>query len=376
MGKNITLFLMFTLFYGIIAEAKSPSSRTFEIHRGVNLSHWLSQDFGWAPKYAAINEDDIRFIDSIGYDHVRIPVDEFELWDDNGNRIEPAFDHLLQCLDWCQKYGLRAIVDMHIIRSHYFNAVIEGGTNSLWTDTAAQNHFINLWKELSTVLHPYPTDMLAYELLNEAVAPSADDWNALFNKALSEIRKLEPERVIVVGSNMWQIVQNVPLLQLPENDKNIIISFHFYSPLVFTHYTASWTPLKDFRGTVHYPGKIISDEDYRKFIDTTTNIAAKQSLQEVEQPFDKERMRAMIKPAVEFAKSKGLKLYCGEFGCLPTVPRADRLAYYADLISVFNEEGIAWANWEYKGEFGLYFFDTKTLKSTTPDVEFIKTLLQ
>ena len=23
----------------------------FEIKRGTNLSHWLSQDFGWVPKY-------------------------------------------------------------------------------------------------------------------------------------------------------------------------------------------------------------------------------------------------------------------------------------------------------------------------------------
>ena len=54
----------------------------FIIHRGVNLSHWLSQDFGWVPKYKLITENDIRFIDSIGYDHVRIPIDEMEMWDE------------------------------------------------------------------------------------------------------------------------------------------------------------------------------------------------------------------------------------------------------------------------------------------------------
>ena len=46
----------------------------FQIHRGVNLSHWLSQNFGWSPKATFITEQDIKFIDSIGYDHVRIPL--------------------------------------------------------------------------------------------------------------------------------------------------------------------------------------------------------------------------------------------------------------------------------------------------------------
>jgi len=27
-------------------------------------------------------EDDIRFIDSIGYDHIRLPVDEEQMWDE------------------------------------------------------------------------------------------------------------------------------------------------------------------------------------------------------------------------------------------------------------------------------------------------------
>ncbi|MBN1781647.1 hypothetical protein JW948_11010, partial [bacterium] len=52
-------------------QAMNPSG--FEIMRGVNLSHWLSQDFGWEPKYEYIQEKDIQFIESIGYDHVRIP---------------------------------------------------------------------------------------------------------------------------------------------------------------------------------------------------------------------------------------------------------------------------------------------------------------
>lgn len=369
-----TFLLTVCLAFLSSCHSKTGTTENFVIHKGVNLSHWLSQDFGWEPKYTYIKESDIKFLDSLGFDHVRIPIDEQEIWDEQGKFIEPAVKHLLACLDWCLKYDLRAIVDLHIIRSHHFNAENEGGHNTLWTDTAAQQHFVNLWIELSKILSKYPTSHVAYELLNEAVAPTADDWNQLFNKALKAVRQLEPQRVIVVGANMWQTVQNVPLLKLPENDTNLIISFHFYSPLMLTHYKASWTPLKYFNGKVSYPGYIISPTDLKNYSDTASE-AVRNMVQELAEPYNKERIHAMIKPAIEFAQNKKLPLYCGEFGCLPTVPREARLAYYRDLISIFKEEGIAYANWEYKGDFGIYFFDNVKLKSLEPDTALILILL-
>ncbi|MCX7987002.1 MAG: glycoside hydrolase family 5 protein [Bacteroidales bacterium] len=371
--KFLSLIFVLLITFSSCQKTTTHESK-FIIQKGVNLSHWLSQDFGWEPKYTYIKESDIQFIDSLGFDHVRIPIDEQEIWDEQGKLIDPAVKHLLACLDWCMKYDLRAIVDLHIIRSHHFNAENEGGRNTLWNDTVAQQHFVNLWIELSKLLSKYPTSHVAYELLNEAVAPSADDWNNLFGKALAAVRKLEPTRVIVIGSNMWQTVQNVPLLKLPDNDTNLIISFHFYSPLLLTHYKASWTPLKYFNGKVSYPGLVISQKDLKNYTDTASE-AARNMVQELAEPYNKERMRNMIKPAIEFAKSKNLPLYCGEFGCLPTVPRTDRLAYYKDLISIFNEEGIAYANWEYKGDFGIYFFDNIKLKSLNPDTALINILL-
>jgi endoglucanase len=353
---------------------KSAMSPGFEIKRGVNLSHWLSQDFGWEPKYTYINKNDIRFIDSIGYDHVRIPIDEKEIWDENGKPIEAAIQHLTNCLDWCAEYKLRAIVDLHTVRAHHFNASNEGGTNTLWTDSLAQNNFVNLWAQLSDLLKKYPNNMVAYEILNEAVAPDHEDWNKLMNKTVAEIRKREPQRVLIIGPNMWQIAPNLQYLKLPEGDKNIILSFHTYSPLAFTHYTANWTPIKEYKGTVHYPGQIITNEDYAKYVDTT-NTALVSQISDARDQWNKDRLLQVFKMGVDYAKSKNLQLYCGEFGCLPTVDRTDRLNFYTDMVSLFEENNIAYCNWEYKGDFGIYFFDSKNVKSLDPDYELINILL-
>jgi endoglucanase len=354
-------------------ECMNPSG--FKIMRGVNLSHWLSQDFGWEPKYTYISEKDIRFIDSIGYDHVRIPIDEMEMWDSTGKPVARAFQCLHNCLEWCAQYDLRAIVDLHIIRSHYFNAVNEGEVNTLWTDPAAQDSLVGLWIKLSGELKKYPNDRVAYEILNEAVAPQNDDWNRLLNKAVAAIREREPDRVIVIGANMWQIAPNIPYLKIPEGDNNIILSFHTYSPLAFTHYKAGWTAIKVYHGPVHYPGQIITDSDYRKYIDTTNQALVYQTA-DARDFYNKQRLIEGFRSGMEWARSKNLQLYCGEFGCMPTVDRKARLAYYSDMIDAFEENNIAWCNWEYKGEFGIRFFDMEKKISLQPDFELIHILLK
>ena len=361
--------------YGQSTSKKITNPSGFEIERGVNLSHWLSQDFGWVPKYTFIKEEDIRFIDSIGYDHVRIPIDEKEMWNKKGEAIKEAFEQLTTCLNWCQKYNLRAIVDLHIINSHNFNAENEGGKNTLWEDPTAQDHLVDIWMELSDTLHEYPNSMVAYEILNEVVAPEHDDWNHLLNRTITAIREKEPERVLIVGPNMWQIAPNLKFLKLPEGDNNIILSFHTYTPLAFTHHKANWTPVGQYNGPVNYPGQIITDKDYKKYVDTT-NIALVEAITDAREYYNKQKLFEVVESGIAFAKSKNLQLYCGEFGCLPTVERKDRLQYYSDITSVFEKNNIAWCNWEYKGDFGIYYFDLEKKISLSPDEELIKILLQ
>lgn len=346
----------------------------FEIHRGVNLSHWLSQNFGWSPKDTFITDKDIAFIKSIGYDHVRIPIDEKEMWADDGTPRPESFTYLTRALDQCQKAGLRAIVDLHTVRAHHFNAENEGSKNSLFSDAKAQELFLKLWADISEVLAKYPPAFLAYEIMNEPVADEAAQWNALVARAFASLRKWEPNRPIVIGSNRWETAENFPALEVPPGDANIILSVHTYEPLPFTHYKASWLPSKDYLGPVHYPGVTITPADYEHFVDTK-NQPLVNILWRARQTFDKQTLRELLKPAIEKARQLHLQLYCGEFGCLPSVDRKDRLAYYSDIISVFEENGLAWANWEYKGDFGIVAYDIPTRKDGPPDRELIHALL-
>jgi len=356
------------------AEELISNPSGFQIRRGVNLSHWLSQCFGWSPRATFITEKDIRFIKSLGYDHVRIPIDEKELWTEQGQLSEAALALLTRSLDWCDKYKLRAIVDLHTVRAHHFNAPLEGGTITLWTDVKAQDNFIRLWQELSDRLAKYPASMVAYEIMNEPVADNPEDWNRLVSRSVTAIRAREPGRVLIIGSNRWQTPDTFPSLKVPEGDRNIVLSTHTYAPLIFTHYKAPWTPLKTYTGAVHYPGPPMSDADFEAYADRKDPLVAER-LQDARVPYDRQQLKQVLAPAIRRARELKLQLYCGEFGCLPTVARADRLKYYADIVSVFEDNGMAWANWDYKGDFGIMGFDRAKLTNLTPDAGLIEALL-
>jgi endoglucanase len=323
-----------------------PSTGEFKIRTGVNVSHWLSQsDKRGEERRTYITKADFDTIASAGFDHVRIPVDEVQLWDSLGNMEPEGFGLLHSAIRWAFAAHLRVIVDLHIIRSHYFIAE----SNPLWTDPAEQKKLVSMWLQLSGELHQYPNDALAYEILNEAVANDPEDWNKVLNMVIAAIRAKEPGRKIVVGSNRWQIPDTFPDLRIPENDTNIILSFHFYTPLALTHHTAPWTAIAEYRGPVSYPGQIVDTSYYKDLspqaADFMRNVANGY--------FTKEVLAKLMLPAIKVAKEHKLPLYCGEFGVYPKIREDIALRWYKDVCDIFNENDIAYCHWCYKGDFPI-----------------------
>jgi len=257
---------------------------------------------------------------------------------------------------------LRVIVDLHILRSHHFNAAIK----PLFTDPLEQEKFFDLWRDLSKSLKRFPNNMVAYELMNEAVADDDETWNKLLIKAFKAIREIEKERTIVVGSNSWQSVNTFNALKVPENDKNILLSFHFYEPFLLSHYAARWTHLKGYNGVANYPGILLPKKDFEKLPDSIKPVLQKW----VDKKFTKEVLLEMWKQPIEKAKKLNLPLYCGEFGIIASAPDDETLHWYKDIIEMFEETSIGFAKWNYKSDdFGLFDSNEK------PNKELIKIVI-
>ena len=336
------------------AQDQTGQVNNFRIKRGTNISHWLSQsEQRGEARRLHIQEDDFARLEELGFDFVRIPIDEVQFWDEQGNKLPEAWDLLNNALDWSKEHNLRAIVDLHIIRAHYFNAVNEDdkAANTLFTSEESQEGLINLWRQLSEFLKDRSNDWVAYEFMNEPVAPEHEQWNQLVAKVHKALRELEPQRTLVVGSNMWQGHETMKYLKVPEGDKNIILSFHYYNPMLLTHYGAWWSPLcAAYKGKVNYPGVLVSKEDYD---------AAPAAIKEQLKPFTEvvwniDKIREQFKDAIEAAKKYDLQLFCGEWGVYEPVDRELAYNWYRDVLTVFDEFNIAWTTWCYDADFGFW----------------------
>lgn len=317
----------------------------FELAHGVNISHWLSQssDRGVA-RSDYFTQADIERIAASGFDHIRIPVDEVQLWDEQTRREPEAFELLERALEWCEQADLRAVVDLHIVRSHYFNAA---GEPPLFAEPAEQDRFCTLWRDLSKALSHWPVGKVAYELLNEPVAGDPDDWNRLAARALAEVRAHEPERIVAIDSGGAADPRSFSTLRVPE-DEHLILSFHFYDPLLFTHYRAPWAAMRGYEGPIHYPGELVSGEEWDSF-PPELRYACRN-----ERVFAAVDIERVIAPALVLAEETGLPLWCGEFGALPTTPEPERELWYRDLLAAFAGHGIPWTVWDHKGNFGIF----------------------
>ena len=335
-------------------QTQAGQVNNFRIKRGTNVSHWLSQsEQRGEARRLHIQEDDFARLKELGFDFVRIPIDEVQFWDEEGNKLPEAWDLLKNALDWSRKYDLRAIVDLHIIRSHYFNAVNEDdkAANTLFTSDEAQEGLINLWRQLSEFLKDRSNDWVAYEFMNEPVAPKHEQWNQLVAKVHKALRELEPQRTLVIGSNMWQGHETMKYLKVPEGDKNIILSFHYYNPMLLTHYGAWWSPLcAAYKGKVNYPGVLVSKEDF----DAAPAAIKDQLKPYTEEVWNIDKIREQFKDAIEAAKKYDLQLFCGEWGVYEPVDRELAYNWYRDVLTVFDEYNIAWTTWCYDADFGFW----------------------
>ena len=322
------------------------SPADFKISRGTNIAHWLSQsDRLGAERDSFFQEKDIIAIKNLGFDHIRLPIDEVQMWGDNGTRYEDAFKLMTNCIDWCRNHQLKVIVDLHILRSHNFNALVR----PLWTDPKEQEKFYKLWADLSSELIKYPVSDVAYELLNEPVADDQKQWNNLLAHTIKTLRALEPDRIIVIGSNMWESAKTFNVLKVPE-DKNIIFSFHFFEPFLLTHYDANRSELKNYTGPVHYPGELLTKAEF----DSISPVQQAIAKDFTGDKWNIEKLEKIMKIPIQKAKELGLQLYCGEFGVVENAPEADKIRWFNDMTTVFNRFGIASANWNYKSDqFGL-----------------------
>lgn len=336
----------------------SPAARRARLlHRGINASMWFAQARDYSPGRlrSYTTADDIALMRLMGFDHVRLSVDGDELL--RGAPADGLNATFLAELDTAAntmvKDGLRVIVDVH--PSDEFK-------RQLRTEDAAVTRFCALWSALAGHYAQTDPERVFFEVLNEPEFDHAQQWAAVQTRAIAAIRQVAPHHTIIATPERYSGLTDLLALE-PVADPNVIYTFHDYEPFPFTHQGATWTmaAVRPLRG-VPYPS---SPENIGTAVSQEQSVADQHWVNTYGlDRWDAARIRAELRFAGKWAALNHVPVYCGEFGVYqPYADPAMRAAWLRDTRTALEEQGIAWAVWDYQGSFAVV---TKTNGKATP----------
>ncbi|MBN2202189.1 cellulase family glycosylhydrolase [bacterium] len=342
------------LFYTLLLAAASVSGRDLPFHKGVNLADWFQRSSAREIHVNRFTQEDFHAIRSLGCDHVRLPVDLLNMAGPApGYELDPLFLQFLGLAqDRAEAAGLCLIID-----NHTFDPAVD-------TDPAIETVLLASWTQVARHFRNR-SGLVFYEVQNEPHGISDAVWNAIQGRVITAIRLEDTFHTIVVGPGGWNSYNNLSLMPAYP-DTNLIYTFHFYDPFLFTHQGASWTDPSgaDLAG-IPYP------YDASRMPGLPSSLAGtwwQGTYNAYPAQGNAAYIRSLIDIAVRFKNQRNVPLWCGELGAYQIhSTSADRAAWLTDVRTCLEENGIAWSLWDYAGSFGL--FEPGTAGNVETDVD-------
>lgn len=209
-----------------LTERQLAFKRAKSLNNGVSVS-WLEQT--WNKDILSeklIKTDDFKLIKQLGFQSIRLPV-AFNYFDTNQIPVEKVFTHIDEVLKQCKLYGIKLIIDYH-----YGNL----NDNNYLTETPK---LISLWLTLTKRYIRESPDKVFFELYNEPPHMDPKVWKDAVYNIVTAIRGVDKKRTLIVGASNFNSIYELSRMERLA-DENIIYTFHFYEPFLFTHQGATW----------------------------------------------------------------------------------------------------------------------------------------
>ena len=176
----------------------------------------FAREFWQAFKDNYITEADIAYIKQTGANTIRLPFNYklFTREDYMGKNDETeGFKQMDKVMDWCRKYDLHLILDMHDCPGGQTGDNIDNGHGYPWLfeSESSQQLFCQIWQKIASRYKDEPV-ILGYELMNEPIATMFSDslraaLNAklepLYKRATKAIREVDQNHIILLGGAQW-----------------------------------------------------------------------------------------------------------------------------------------------------------------------------
>lgn len=280
----------------------------------------------------------MELLRKLGFTTIRLPV-AFAYFESQHIPLEKVLARIDDVIGKCNKYGFKLILDNHYGTLDNSNYMVE------------TQGIIKLWSILTKRYINQNHNNLFFELYNEPPHMDPQIWHDVAFNITTAIHKIDAQRTLIVGASnynsIYELSRSVRLA-----DDNIIYTFHFYEPFLFTHQGAAW--IGDQESTIGVPFPY-NGEHYPKLNPRAKNTPGESNYNEY--PIDGNERS--IKDKLLIVKNWGNKydvpIICGEYGVYNKYADPDSRCRYIkavrETLKALNIPGILW---DYNTSFSIF----------------------
>ncbi len=326
------------------APAPAGTAALPRLAKGVNLSHWFEYERG-----QGVSAGELKSLRALGLDHVRIPVDPFVGGWTPERASAPGFlPDLVTAVTNAVAAGLEVVVDLHLEPAD---------KKRIEEQPRSEAGLLRLWTQMASALVHLPRQQLAFELFNEPQYYGAQRgrWPPLQRRLLAAVRAVAPGHLVLLSGSGGGSFEGLAGLTAAD-DGAVAYVFHHYEPFLFTHQGASWLDERwttaGLRRGLRYPPQ--ADVEGRAPLLKPHPKAAAELADYVNGGWERGRLRAEIDRAGAWARARGVRLFCNEFGVIRAhVEEASRYRWLSEVRRACEASQIGWTVWDYTDIFGL-----------------------
>ncbi|WP_428328713.1 glycoside hydrolase family 5 protein [Mucilaginibacter sp.] len=312
--------------------------RAQSLDNGISIS-WYEQT--WSKDVLTqtpLKSTDFALLKQLGIKSIRLPV-AFEHFETEHIPVEQLFTHIDNFVKQCDQYGFKLIIDYHY-----------GNLNDTNYNTETTT-IINLWLKLTKRYLNKGYNNVFFELYNEPVHMNPQIWKDAAYNIVTAIRKIDKQRTLIIGaSNFNSIYELSRFVRLA--DENVIYTFHFYEPFLFTHQGAEW--IGDQESTVGVPFPY-NAEKFPALNEKAKNTDGEKNYNKYHLDGNEGSVRDKLQIVKNWAAKYDVPVICGEYGVYNKYADIDsRCRYIKAVRQTLKTLNIPGMLWDYSGTFSLF----------------------
>ncbi len=330
---------LFKIFCGVclVALASSMCAQV-PFHKGVNLDYWFQDENVRLIQFTRYSRQEFINIKSLGCDVIRLPINlHFMTNGAPDYTIDPLlFEFLDSAAVWAEEQKIYLILDNHTLASNTFS------------DPNLGTILTKVWSQMAGH-YKGRSSYILYEVLNEPHDITTAQWGKIQQEAINAIRTVDTKHTVIVGGSGWNSyneLQNLPIY----SDTNLIYTFHFYDPMIFTHQGADYAGLGPLAG-LPFPYDINRMPAWPVSLKGTWGEYSYNNYYKVGTV---DSIKKLLDVAIAFKKSRKVSVFCGEFGTY-LAPNPDLCLWHDTVRTYLEKNNIPWTDFDYSEDgFGLF----------------------